>query len=163
MTNFGANFLPAQRLTFGTLWIMRYTNLVLRLRSGIFGLSLQRKTLALWGVKTGRFHISPMPAHSPKIRKTGHFGAKNLPKTHSKHFSRVWDKKNMAKKPDFSKSKNGHFGGPWAGRMGRMGQKGVAKFCFGPRRTSGASFVKIGVGPRTAHLIDSVHLSCIHS
>ena len=55
----------------------------------------------------------------------------------------------MAEKPFFKKTKNGRFGGPWAGRIGRMGQKGVAKFRFGPRRTSGASFVKIGLGSWT--------------
>ena len=30
-----------------------------------------------------------------------------------------------------------------------MGRTGVAKIHFGPRRTSGASFVKIGLGPPT--------------
>ena len=35
--------LPAQRLAFETLWIMWYTHLVLRLGSGIFGLSLQKQ------------------------------------------------------------------------------------------------------------------------
>ena len=55
----------------------------------------------------------------------------------------------MTKKPDFWKQKNGRFGRPWAGRTGRMGQTGVAKLRFGPRRTSGASFVKIGLGPPT--------------
>ena len=30
-----------------------------------------------------------------------------------------------------------------------MGRTGVAKLRFGPRRTSGASFVKIGLGPPT--------------
>ena len=60
-----------------------------------------------------------------------------------------------------SSEKNvGRFGGPRTPCTGRMG---VAKYRFKPRRTSGASFVKIRVGPRTAHLIDSVHLSCIHS
>ena len=47
--DFGVNFLPAQRLAFGTLWIMWYTHLVLRLGSRIFGLPLQRKTLATLG------------------------------------------------------------------------------------------------------------------
>ena len=55
----------------------------------------------------------------------------------------------MAKKPFSKKPKYGHFGGPWAGRMGRMGRKGVARLRFGPSRTTGASFVKIGLGPPT--------------
>ena len=29
---------------------------------------------------------------------------------------------------------------------GRIGRKGVAKLCFRPRRTTGASFIKIGLG-----------------
>ena len=36
-------------VAFGTLWIMWYTHLVLRLGIGIFGLPLRRKKLALWG------------------------------------------------------------------------------------------------------------------
>ena len=87
--NFRVNFLPARGVAFGTLWIMWYTHLVLRLGSVVFGLPLRRKELALWGVKTGRFHISPWPADSSKMRKPGHFGVKNLPKTHSKHICGV--------------------------------------------------------------------------
>ena len=34
--------------------------------------------------------------------------------------------------------------------MGLNGRKGGFKFGFGPKRTPGASFVKIGVGPPTA-------------
>ena len=128
---------------------MWYTHLDLRLGLEIFGIATRRKTVGPWGPKSVIGHISPEPQDSSKIWKTGHLGAKNLPKTHSKHFCRGWEKKNIAKKPFFKKPKNGRFGGPWAGRTGRMGQKGVAKFCFGPRRTSGASFVKIGLGPPT--------------
>ena len=35
--------------------------------------------------------------------------------------------------------------------MGLNGRKGGFKFGFGPKRTPGASFVKIGLGPPTAH------------
>ena len=54
-----------------------------------------------------------------------------------------------AKKQLFKKPKHARFGRPWAGRTGWMGQKGAARLRFGPRRTSGASFVKIGLGPPT--------------
>ena len=69
--------------------IMWYTHLDLRLGLGIFELSPRRKMLGLRRPKSGVGYISPEPQDSSKIQKTGHFGAKILPKTHSKHISRV--------------------------------------------------------------------------
>ena len=69
----------------------------------------------------------------------------------------------MAKKRFFKSPKNGRFGRPWAGRTGRMGQMGAARLRFGSRRTSGASFVKIGLGPPTPPIVDYEALRCKHS
>merc|ERR1712020_717057 len=111
---------------------MWYTHLDLRLGLGIFELATRGKTIEPWGPKSVIGCISPEPQDSSKIRKTGHFGAKNLPKTHRKHICTLREKGNISKKPFFKKPKNGRFGGPWAGQTGRMGRKGVAKFRFGP-------------------------------
>ena len=83
--NFRLNFLLAPESPIEFLGIMWYTHLDLRLGLGIFELSPKRKELGLQRPKSVVGHISPEPQDSSKIRKTGHFGAKNLPKTHSKH------------------------------------------------------------------------------
>ena len=83
--NFRLNFLPAPESPIEFLGIMWYTHLDLRLGLGIFELSPKRKELGLHRPKSVVGHISPEPQDSSKIRKTGHFGAKNLSKTHSKH------------------------------------------------------------------------------
>ena len=69
--------------------IMWYTHLDLRLGLEIFGLATRRKTRGLRRLKSVAGHISPEPQDSSKIRKTGHYGAKNLLKTLSKHICRV--------------------------------------------------------------------------
>ena len=83
--NLRLNFLPAPESPIEFLGILWYTHLDLRLGLGIFELSPKRKELGLHRPKSVVGHISPEPQDSSKIRKTGHLGAKNLPKTHSKH------------------------------------------------------------------------------
>ena len=83
--NFLLSFLPAPESPIEILGIMWYTHLDLRLGLGIFELSPRRKTVGLRRPKSVVGHISPEPQDSSKIRKAGHFGAKNLPKTPSKH------------------------------------------------------------------------------
>ena len=83
--DFGLNFLLAPESPIEILGIMWYTHLDLCLGLGIFGLFSRRKTIGLQRLKSVVGHISPEPADSSKIRKTGHFGAKTLPKPLSKH------------------------------------------------------------------------------
>ena len=84
-SNFGLKFLAYMQVPFEFHRIMWYTHLDLRLGLEIFELATRRKTIGPRGPKSVIGHISPEPQDSSKIRKTGHFGAKNLPKTHSKH------------------------------------------------------------------------------
>ena len=83
--DFGLNFLPAHESPIEILGIMWYTHLDLRLGLGIFELATRRKKIGLQRPKSAVGRISPEPQDSSKIRKAGHFGAKNLPKTPSKH------------------------------------------------------------------------------
>ena len=74
-----------------------------------YDISMYKKVsfLGLPGPFAGR--ILPEPQDSSKISKAGHFGAKNLWKTHSKHFPTVWEKKNLAEKRIFGGVKKGPF------------------------------------------------------
>ena len=88
--------------------------------------------LGLRGLKSGVGHISSWPQDSSKIQKIGHFGAKNLPKpiaNISVRFERkkIWPKKHFSKNPKISASE-------------APGPKGGCQ-------TTGAIFVKIGLGP----------------
>ena len=89
--NFQLNFLPAPESPIEILGIIWYTHLDLRLGLGIFELSPRRKMLGQRRPKSGVGYILPEPQDSSKNQKTGHFGAKNLPKTNSKHICAVWD------------------------------------------------------------------------
>ena len=87
--DFGLNFLLAPESPIEILGIMWYTHLDLRLGLGIFELPTRRKKIGLRRLKSAVSRISPEPQDSSKIRKTGHFGAITLTKTHSKHICAV--------------------------------------------------------------------------
>ena len=101
--NFRLNFLLAPESPIEFLGFMWYTHLDLCLGLGIFELPTRRKKIGLRRLKSAVGRISPEPQDSSKIRKTGHFGAITLPKTHNKHICGVWDKKNWAEKRIFWK------------------------------------------------------------
>ena len=117
--------------------------------------------LGLPGPFAGR--ISPEAQDSSKISKAGHFVAKNLWKTHSKHFPAVWEKKNLAEKRIFWGVKKGPFLASFEARRpllwAWMAERGVSNLVLAPNERLDRFSSKSDSGRRQRCLL----LRCNHS
>ena len=149
-SNFEVTFLPARESPIETLQVMWYTQLVLRLGTEIFMISRRIKMLPSWAfLGPSRAGSRPSLKIPQKFQRLDISGMKTTKKPIVNISLRFERKKIWPKNGFFWGSKLPPREAPGHPPMGPDGEKRGFKFGFGPKRTAGASFVKIGLGPPT--------------